>query len=107
MRKSFLMILLIVCALLAQAQTRQQMGGVYYAYPAPKKPVSVKAPEGYTPFYISHYGRHGSRWLPSDSRYIWVNQHFDDESNLTPLGKKVKGWLTQVWENAKGNGNVW
>lgn len=103
MRKSFLMILLIVCALLAQAQTRQQMGGVYYAYPAPKKPVSVKAPEGYTPFYISHYGRHGSRWLPSDSRYIWVNQHFDDESNLTPLGKKVKGWLTQVWENAKGN----
>lgn len=104
MRKSFLMILLIVCALLAQAQTRQQMGGVYYAYPAPKKPVSVKAPEGYTPFYISHYSRHGSRWLPSDSRYIWVNQHFDDESNLTPLGKKVKGWLTQVWENAKGNG---
>ena len=104
MRKSFLMILLIVCALLAQAQTHQQMGGVYYAYPAPKKPVSVKAPEGYTPFYISHYGRHGSRWLPSDSRYIWVNQHFDDESNLTPLGKKVKGWLTQVWENAKGNG---
>lgn len=104
MRKSFLMILLMACALLAQAQTRQQMGGVYYAYPAPKKPVSVKAPEGYTPFYISHYGRHGSRWLPSDSRYIWVNQHFDDESNLTPLGKKVKGWLTQVWENAKGNG---
>lgn len=50
MRKSFLMILLIACALLAQAQTRQQMGGVYYAYPAPKKPVSVKAPEGYTPF---------------------------------------------------------
>ena len=104
MRKSFLMILLMACALFVQAQTRQQMGGVYYAYPAPKKPVSVKAPEGYTPFYISHYGRHGSRWLPSDSRYIWVNQHFDDESNLTPLGKKVKGWLTQVWENAKGNG---
>ena len=104
MRKSFLMILLIVCALLAQAQTRQQMGGVYYAYPAPKKPVSVKAPEGYTAFYVSHYGRHGSRWLPSDSRYTWVNHHFDDETNLTPLGKKVKGWLTQVWENAKGNG---
>ena len=104
MRKSFLMILFIACALLAQAQTRQQMGGVYYAYPAPKKPVSMKAPEGYTPFYISHYGRHGSRWLPSDSRYTWVNQHFDDDANLTPLGKKVKGWLMLVWENAKGNG---
>ncbi len=104
MRKSFLMILLMACALLAQAQTRQQMGGVYYAYPAPQKPVSMKAPEGYIAFYVSHYGRHGSRWLPSDSRYTWVNHHFDDETNLTPLGKKVKGWLTQVWENAKGNG---
>lgn len=104
MRKSFLMILLMACAFFAQAQTRQQMGGVYYAYPAPQKPVSMKAPEGYTAFYVSHYGRHGSRWLPSDSRYTWVNHHFDDETNLTPLGKKVKGWLTQVWENAKGNG---
>ena len=104
MRKTLFFIALMACALLTQAQTRQQMGGVYYAYPAPKKPVSMKAPEGYTAFYISHYGRHGSRWLPSDSRYIWVNRHFEDETNLTPLGKKVKGWLTLVWENAKGNG---
>ena len=104
MRKTLFFIAFIACALLSQAQTRQQMGGVYYAYPAPKKPVSMKVPEGYTPFYISHYGRHGSRWLPSDSRYTWVNQHFDDETNLTPLGKRVKGWLMQVWENAEGNG---
>ena len=104
MRKTLFLITFFACAFLAQAQTRQQMGGVYYAYPVPQKPISVKAPEGYTPFYISHYGRHGSRWLPSDSRYTWVNQHFADESNLTPLGKRVKGWLTQVWENAKGNG---
>ena len=104
MRKSFFIILFVACALLAQAQTRQQMGGVYYAYPAPKKPVKIDNLGVYTPFYISHYGRHGSRWLPSDSRYTWVNQHFDDETNLTPLGKRVKGWLTKVWENAKGNG---
>lgn len=104
MRKNLFLIAFVTCALLVQAQTRQQMGGVYYAYPAPKKFISVKAPEGYTPFYVSHYGRHGSRWLPSDSRYTWVNRHFDDESNLTPLGRKVRGWLMQVWENAKGNG---
>ena len=104
MRKSFLAIIFMACALLAQAQTRRQMGGVYYAYPAPKNATAVVDLEAYTPFYISHYGRHGSRWLPKDSRYTWVNQHFEDESNLTPLGKQVKGWLTQVWENAKGNG---
>lgn len=44
--------------------------------------------EGYTPFYISHYGRHGSRWMPHDDRYTWVNRHFEDVSNLTPLGKR-------------------
>ena len=104
MRKSFLIITFMACAFLAQAQNRQQMGGVYYAYPVPAETVSVEAPEGYTPFYISHYGRHGSRWMPKDERYEWVNKYFDDETNLTPLGKKVKGWLRQVWNNAKGNG---
>ena len=27
------------------------------------------APKGYEPFYMSHYGRHGSRWLISDGEY--------------------------------------
>ena len=37
-------------------------GGVYYAYTY-DNPARTPAPEGYEPFYISHYGRHGSRWL--------------------------------------------
>ena len=118
MRKKIIIILTFACALLSQAQTRRQMGGVYCAYPTPNvetgKPVSVvedstvvdpfASPEGYSPFYISHYGRHGSRWMPNDSRYIWVNQHFEDNSNLTSLGKKVKKLLLKVWDNARGNG---
>ena len=27
------------------------------------------APKGYEPFYMSHYGRHGSRWLIGESEY--------------------------------------
>lgn len=27
------------------------------------------SPKGYEPFYISHYGRHGSRWLIWDGEY--------------------------------------
>ena len=27
------------------------------------------APEGYVPFYMSHYGRHGSRWLIGENDY--------------------------------------
>ncbi len=32
------------------------------------------APEGYEPFYMSHYGRHGSRWLISDDSYTSVTE---------------------------------
>ena len=48
----------------------EKWGGVYYAYPVTQTQLA-EAPEGYEPFYISHYGRHGSRWLPNDERYIW------------------------------------
>ena len=30
------------------------------------------APKGYVPFYLSHYGRHGSRWLISENSYTSV-----------------------------------
>ena len=26
-------------------------------------------PKGYEPYYMSHYGRHGSRWLISEGNY--------------------------------------
>lgn len=90
--------------LVAQSATNARLAGVYFAYPAPDSVILTPAPEGYHPFYISHYGRHGSRWLPSDSRYEWVNQQFADNANLTKLGKSVKRRLQKVWKNAKGNG---
>ena len=87
----------------AQQLTPEQTGGIYYAYPV-KSSISVQWPDGFSPFYISHYGRHGSRWLPDDARYEWVNAQFEDDSNLTPLGKKVKKRLQKIWNNARGNG---
>ena len=116
MKKVILVIGFVMCLLLVQAQTRRQMGGVYCAYPFTEvetgKTLSIEkyedednlVLEGYTPFYISHYGRHGSRWMPHDDRYTWVNRHFEDVSNLTPLGKKVRKILWRVWDNAQGNG---
>lgn len=116
-RKVTLLYISLACVLSLQAQTRQQMGGVYYAYPeGPSAKTgtfgtatyvlsdSLNVPQGYAPFYISHYGRHGSRWMPKDDRYVWICKHFEDESNLTPLGLQVKGMLQRVWENARGNG---
>ncbi|MBP3211981.1 MAG: histidine-type phosphatase, partial [Prevotella sp.] len=100
---------MLLCYLvtLSHAQkSPEQLGGVYYAYPvSASTPVAnVAVPAGYEPFYISHYGRHGSRWLPDDERYEWVLAQFADTKNLTPLGKNVRRRLQKVWKNARGNG---
>ena len=87
------------------AQTPEQMGGVYYAYPMTET-ILAEAPEGYEAFYISHYGRHGSRWLPDDNRYEWVNKQFENKKCLTKLGKDVRKRLAMIWKNAKGNGGL-
>ena len=81
----------------------EKYGGVYYAYQAPKVKYAP-VPKGYKPFYISHYGRHGSRWMPKDSRYEWIAAQFEDESNLTDFGLEVKRRLQPALENARGNG---
>ena len=81
----------------------EKYGGVYYAYQVPKVKYTP-VPKGYKPFYISHYGRHGSRWMPKDSRYEWIAAQFADESNLTDFGLEVKRRLQPALENARGNG---
>ena len=47
----------------------------------------TKAPKGYVPFYFSHYGRHGARWLIGNDDY---------ERVLRPLRKaRSQGKLTR------------
>ena len=51
-------------------------GGVYYAYPV-KEAIATPPPKGYKPFYISHYARHGSRWIQSEQDYKTVVDIFE------------------------------
>lgn len=52
----------------------------------------TKAPKGYVPFYFSHYGRHGSRWLIGKDDY---------ERVLRPLRKaRQEGKLTREGQEA-------
>jgi len=65
MRQSIIFILYLLCTFTARSQsalTPEQTGSIYYAYPVPSS-TYTPAPTGYEPFYISHYGRHGSRWM--------------------------------------------
>ena len=63
-------------------------GQVYDAFDHTMTP----APEGYTPFYISTYVRHGSRWLISEKDYttpILFLEAADLEGRLTDTGKQL------------------
>ena len=52
----------------------------------------TKAPKGYVPFYFSHYGRHGARWLIDKDSY---------ERVLRPLRKaRQQGKLTRDGQEA-------
>ena len=105
---SYLIYLWLVCCLGLQAQSPREMGGIYYAYPvtddAGTDSPAVKAPAVFSPYYISHYGRHGSRWMSRDERYLWIEKQFADDGNLTPLGLLIKSIVKRICENAKGNG---
>lgn len=65
----------------------------YLAYPEPDKSVKyTKAPAGYKPFYISHYGRHGSRYHYSTDDYNYLFETLakaDSSKALSVSGKYV------------------
>lgn len=107
-------VILALTAAGASAQTTREevyadldkAGGVYYAYPVTES-LNTPAPKGYKPFYISHYGRHGSRYLISDSDYLdllTLMRDARDAGALTPLGLSALDRLEQVWLEAEGRG---
>ena len=74
-----------------------------YAYPSADLPKLTPAPKGYKPFYIDHYGRHGSRWLVSTKQYsIPVEQLAIAERNgkLTERGKELLSVLREMKDDS-------
>ena len=50
------------------------------------------SPKNYEPFYMSHYGRHGSRWLIWEGEYtlpLNTLKSARDAGKLTPLGEET------------------
>ena len=61
------------------------------------------APKGYEPYYMSHYGRHGSRWLISDGNYsrpIATLKLSKELGKLTPEGEKVLETLEAIYKTS-------
>ena len=84
-------LLALILANISFAQDFRQMGSNYYAYPTPTAKYT-KAPAGYKPFYLTHYGRHGSRFhQPADHYHELYNTlaKADSLGKLTDLGKSL------------------
>ncbi len=78
--------------------------GNYMAYSESSNCVQTPAPAGKYPFYISHYGRHGSRYHSKMRNYDlpWeVLSAADSQNKLTPLGKEVLKQIAQMREEAE------
>lgn len=80
-------------------------GGIYYAYPY-NDDVMPSIPAGYKPVHVSHYGRHGSRWLIKTWEYDEVLNCLDSAHHagvLTPSGEDVYERMKVISEHARGH----
>ena len=69
---------------------------------APK--ASTPAPKGYEPVYVSHYGRHGSRYAYTAKAYtvpLETLRRGAAAGNLTGRGEKLLSELETFWESAQ------
>lgn len=67
-------------------------------------PNQSEAPDTYEPYYIWHYGRHGSRYHYSQKDYQYILEQFahaDSTKNLTSFGKEVYEDIKKICRNAE------
>lgn len=76
------------------------LDNVYNLSPKPSTP----APKGYEPVYVSHYGRHGSRYAYTDKAYTVMLDMLREAApagNLTERGEKLRKDLEEFWEKSQ------
>ena len=111
MKTKLLILMLLLFTVGAAAQTTKKemykdinrAGGNYYAYPGPSQKALTPAPAGYEPFYISHHGRHGSRYMEENTYYSHAIEKLDTLAQLgilTPKGTEVLDKLKTGYADA-------
>ena len=72
---------------------RRKASGVEGPHRFDSAAVFTPSPEGYSPFYIGHYGRHGSRYGYDRNHYRYLRKILEDafkDRKLTPLGESFR-----------------
>ena len=112
MKKYILSVVCLLSVMALHGQTTKQYvldnpkctSGHYSTYPLPEG-VCTAAPDGYVPFYMTHYGRHGSRYHTSNSAHdnaYNVLKAAKDAKLLTPLGESVFKRVCAMRDDAMG-----
>ena len=89
----------------ALVENPKRAGCTYHSYEAPVDVVTTPAPKGYKPVYISHYGRHGSRYHSEfmiGQSYPRELLYADSLGLLTDAGKAVLDELMTVYRAHEG-----
>ena len=63
------------------------------------------APKGYEPYYLTHYGRHGSRWLLGDGDYLSAIRPLrkaKEQGKLTAKGQETLAELERFFPTTQG-----
>lgn len=109
--KHLLTLLITFAALIAAARTTAQTevtdnhrlsASNHTVYPITDDalaPTLTQPPAGYEPFFINHYGRHGSRWLSNKETYERPVEQLKKarrDGKLTPQGEQLLQVLEQV-----------
>lgn len=113
MKKLLILCVVWCCVLGMSAQTARDdfkrdthlSASSYLAYPGPTQGQLTPAPEGKHPFYISHYGRHGSRYLINPTEYsrpLEILKAAADAGKLTPLGMDVLRRVKMICDESEG-----
>lgn len=112
MQHRFTLLLLSACIVLGSwaQQVKQDIlnnpllsAGNYLPYPGPDNTALTPAPKGYTPFYLSHYGRHGSRYLIDPHDYTDVMNTLaraDSLGLLTPEGQHTLTIVRRMYDES-------
>lgn len=107
MRKVLIFLLLLTAAASVSSQTaheeilrdRRYSASNMLAYPGPKQQALTPPPPGMKPFYISHYGRHGSRFHTRPAFYnapFYTLHNAARQGRLTDRGRRLMESLDTI-----------
>ncbi|MCR5560496.1 MAG: phosphodiester glycosidase family protein [Bacteroidales bacterium] len=114
MKRNLFSIALLLCICIAAGAQRYNVrsevladrnlcAGLDGLYPE-SVPAGTPAPKGYEAVYVSHYGRHGSRYAYTEKAYtVLLNMLSEAQQagNLTPRGEALMADLLPFWDNVR------